>query len=67
MKATIKDTKDHALSIKKGGLKGSKAWERLELYLKGHDNVFEMWGETCLFIRNEYKPLSNIVKSDFFF
>ena len=33
MKATIKDTKDHALSIKNGGLKGSKAWERLELYL----------------------------------
>ena len=30
MKTTVKDIKKQAQSIKEGGLKGSKAWERLK-------------------------------------
>lgn len=67
MKTTIKDIKEHAQAIKDGGLKGLKAWERLENYMKSHDNVYEMWGEFCVHRGQSYTPLSKIVKSDFFF
>lgn len=67
MKTTIKDIKAHAQAIKDGGLRGSKAWERLENYMRRFDNVFEMWGELSVQRGQSYTPLSKIVKSDFFF
>lgn len=67
MKTTIKDLKEQATAIKEGGLKGSKAWERLEDYMKKFDNVFEMWGELCIQRGQTYTPISKIVKTDFFF
>lgn len=67
MKATVKDIKEQAQAIKDGGLKGSKAWERLQSYMRTFDNVFEMWGEFSLQRGQSYIPLSKIVKSDFFF
>jgi len=67
MKTTIKDIKEQAQAIKESGLKGSKAWERLENYMKNFDNVFEMWGELSIQRGQSYTPLNKIVKSDFFF
>jgi hypothetical protein len=64
---TVKDIKEQAQSIKEGGLKGSKAWERLQNYMRTFDNVFEMWGELSVQRGQSYTPLSKIVKSDFFF
>jgi hypothetical protein len=67
MKTTAKDIKEQAKAIKEGGLKGSKAWERLQNYMRTFDNVFEMWGELSVQRGQSYIPLSKIVKSDFFF
>lgn len=67
MKTTINDIKEQAQAIKEGGLKGSKAWERLQKYMMTFDNVFEMWGELSVQRGQSYTPLSKIVKSDFFF
>lgn len=67
MKTTVKDIKEQAQAIKEGGLRGSKAWERLEAYIKTFDNVFEMSGELSVQRGQSYIPLSKIVKSDFFF
>jgi len=67
MKATVKDIKAQAESIKQGGLRGSKAWERLTNYINQFDNVYEMWGEPSIQRGQTYTPLSKIVKSDFFF
>ena len=67
MKTTVKDIKGQAQAIKDGGLKGSKAWERLQNYMITFDNVFEMWGELSIQRGQSYTPLSKIVKSDFFF
>lgn len=67
MKTTVKDIKEQAQSIKDGGLKGVKAWERLENYMRTFDNVFEMWGELSVQKGQSYIPLNKIVKSDFFF
>jgi len=67
MKTTIKDIKAQAQAIKDGGLKGAKAWYRLTSYMNSFDNVYEMWGEPCVQNGQTYKPLSKIVKSDFFF
>ena len=67
MKTTVKDIKEQAQAIKDGGLKGSKAWERLQNYMIRFDNVFEMWGELSVQRGQSYTPLSKIVKSDFFF
>ena len=67
MKATAKDIKAQAQAIKDGGLKGSKAWERLTNYINQFDNVYEMWGEPSIQRGQTYTPLSKIVKSDFFF
>ena len=67
MKTTVKDIKEQAQSIKDGGLRGLKAWERLELYMKNFDNVYEMWGEPSVQRGQGYTPLSKILKSDFFF
>lgn len=67
MKTTIKNIKEQAQSIKDGGLKGTKAWDRLQNYMRSFDNVFEMWGELSVQKGQSYTPLSKIVKSDFFF
>lgn len=67
MKTTAKDIKAQAQSIKEGGLKGAKAWERLHSYMLTFDNVYEMWGELSVQRGQTYTPLSKIVKSDFFF
>lgn len=67
MKTTVRDIKEQAQSIKDGGLKGSKAWERLQNYMSTFENVFEMWGELSIQRGQGYIPLSKIVKSDFFF
>lgn len=67
MKTTIKDIKAQAQSIKDGGLKGAKAWERLKNYMITFDNVYEMWGELSVHKGQNYTPISKIVKSDFFY
>ena len=67
MKTTVKDIREQAQAIKEGGLKGSKAWERLQNYMRAFDNVFEMWGELSVQRGQSYTPLSKIIKSDFFF
>ena len=67
MKTSIKDIKKQAQSIKAGGLKGHKAWDRLKTYMNRFDNVYEMWGEPSVIRGHEYTPLSKIVKSDYFF
>jgi hypothetical protein len=67
MKTTVKDIQEQAQAIKDGGLKGSKAWERLQSYMKQFENVYEMWGELSVQRGQNYTPLSKIVKSDFFF
>lgn len=67
MKTTVKDIKRQAQAIKEGGLKGTKAWERLQKYMRIFDNVYEMWGELSIKRGQSYTPLSKIVKSDFFF
>ena len=67
MKTTVKDIKRQAQAIKEGGLKGTKAWERLQKYMRTFDNVYEMWGELSIKRGQSYTPLSKIVKSDFFF
>jgi hypothetical protein len=67
MRTTAKDIKAQAQAIKDGGLRGSKAWERLTNYVNEFDNVFEMWGEPSVQRGQNYVTLSKIVKSDFFF
>lgn len=66
MKATIKDIKAQALSIKESGAKGSIAWSRLELYCKAFNNV-AFNGGMVVFIRDCYRSLcGDIIKSDYF-
>lgn len=67
MKTSVKDIKEQAQSIKDGGLRGSKAWDRLQSYMKTFENVYEMWGELSVQRGQSYTPLSKILKSDFFF
>lgn len=67
MKTTIKDIKEQAQAIKESGTKGIIAWQRLEMYMKNFDNVYEIWGELSIHRGQSYTPLSKIIKSDFFF
>lgn len=66
-KLTIKDVREYAGIVKANGLKGRKAWNRVELYMKGFENVHFMWDELHINRGISYTPLSKILKSDYFY
>ena len=64
---TIKDIKAQASAIYARGARGAEAWKRLNIYVSQFDNVDEVWGEVCVYIRGQWRPLYSIIKSDFFY
>jgi len=67
MKTTIKDIKAQAQAIHDRGARGKEAWTRLYIYLGQFSNVDEVWGELAVYIRGQWRPIYNIVESDFFY
>lgn len=67
MKTSIKDIREQAKAIKEGGVRGEKAWKRLENYVINFSNIFEMWGELRIQKGDRYISIYEIIKCDYFF